>query len=172
MDAYIKKIITNVADYDPISILELTPRRLESHLLSFFEPDWERSYAPGKWNARELFAHFADVELGLGFRFRQVLSEDNHQPQPFDQDAWLERSRNLDPSLALETFRALRSWNLALFTTFDLDDWNRPINYPYAGINTPDMLVRFLAGHDLNHLKQLELIAEGLQEVSGTDGAA
>ena len=157
-----KRILSTLGDLDPITVLETTPTVLEGYLLSFFETDFERSYAPGKWSAQEILAHLADVELGLGFRFRQVLAEDNHKPQPFDQDLWATRYARFEPSLSVETFRALRAWNLALFASFDIADWNRAVDYPFEGIDTVDMMVRFLAGHDLNHLGQLKTIAQSL----------
>ena len=161
MDDYIKRLLNLLGRRDPITVLETTPQRLEGYLLGFFDPDFERSYAPGKWTAREILAHFADVELALGFRLRQAVAEENYRPQPFDQDLWARRYAKLEPSLAVETFRALRAWNLALLVTFDLQDWNAHVDYPFKGIDTVDDMVRFLAGHDLNHLGQLEVIAQG-----------
>lgn len=160
MDPYISRIMATLGDLDPIQVLETTPLRLEGLLERYSEADLKRSYAPGKWTAREILAHLADVEIGLGFRFRQVLAEDAHRPQPFDQDLWAARYGRLDPSLAVDAFRALRAWNLALFASFDMDDWLRPVDYPFAGVDTVDMMVRFLAGHDLNHLGQLERIRD------------
>ncbi|UCH27255.1 MAG: DinB family protein [Trueperaceae bacterium] len=159
VDPYIDRILTTLGNRDPIVVLEATPKQLEAYLVRFSEHDFERSYAPGKWSARAILAHLADVELGLGFRFRQALVEPGYRPDSFDQDLWARRYARLDPSLAVETFRALRAWNLALFATFELDDWLKEVSYPFAGIDTVDMMVRFLAGHDLNHLLQLETIA-------------
>lgn len=158
-DPYIKRILNTLGDREPLSVLEETPRRLEHLFESLSEADLERAYAAEKWNARQITAHLADVELGLGFRFRQAIAEENYTPQSFDQDRWAKRYGKLEPSLALETFRALRAWNLALFTTFELVDWNKTVNYPFRGIDTVDAMVHFLAGHDLNHLEQLEAIA-------------
>ena len=161
MDPYIQRIFNTLGHKDPIKVLEATPQILESILNNLSEADFERSYAAGKWTTREILAHLADAELALGFRFRQAVVEDNYLPQSFDQDTWAKRYKRLDPALALEAFRALRAWNLALFATFGLDDWIKPVQYPFEGIENVDMMVRFLAGHDLNHLKQLEQITRG-----------
>lgn len=159
-DPYVERIFDLLGTNDPITVLETTPEQLE-HYLNLFSPhDLGLSYASGKWTVSELFCHYADVELGLGFRFRQAVATVNYTPQSFDQDIWAARYGRLEPSLALETFRALRAWNLALFSTFDMEDWNCTVNYPFAGIDTVDDMVRFLAGHDLNHLKQLESVAQ------------
>jgi hypothetical protein len=160
VDPYIARILGTLGDADPIGVLESTPRRLDAYLVGFAEADWDRAYAPGKWTAREVLAHLADVELLLGLRLRQAVSVPDYRPESMDQDAWARRYARVSPPLALETFRALRAWNLALLTTFDLDDWGRPVLYPLAGVDSVDMMVRFLAGHDLNHLAQLARIAE------------
>ena len=162
MHPYVARIFGTLGDHDPIETLEMTPTILEGYLLSFFDTDFGRSYAPGKWTAQEILAHLADVELGLGFRFRQVLTTKNYTPESFDQNAWAGRYTRLEPSLAVETFRALRAWNLALFSSFDLSDWNKSVDYPFEGVDTTDAMVRLLAGHDLNHLAQLKLIADSL----------
>ena len=162
MDDYIARLFTLLGSREPINVLEATPQRLESYLLGFFDTDFERSYAPGKWTARDILAHLADVELALGFRLRQAVSEENYRPHSIDQDVWARRYARLEPSLAVETFRAQRAWNLALLTTFDLQDWNQEVDYPVSGVDTVDDMVRFLAGHDLNHLEQLETIARGV----------
>ena len=165
MNAYIDKILRTLAHYDPIQVLESTPDNLAFYLTQFSEDDLNKAYAPDKWTVQEIYAHYADVEIGLSFRFRQALVETNYRPRAFDQDLWAKRYTRLEPSLALEAFRGLRAWNLALFASFDLEDWSREVDYPFEGIDTVDMMVRFLAGHDLNHLAQLELIRQG-QKVS------
>lgn len=160
MHPYIEQILVRVEDTDPIEVLQATPIRIELFLEGASSNVLGRSYAHGKWSAATILAHLADVELGLGYRLRQGLAEPNYGVEPFDQDAWVRRSKRLDASLAVDTLRALRQWHLGLLATFDLDDWLRPIRYPYQGIDSLDMLVRFWAGHDLNHLEQLEIIAE------------
>ncbi|MDQ3459583.1 MAG: DinB family protein [Deinococcota bacterium] len=160
MSPYLERILSYLGDQDPIGVLTATPGRLE-HLFERAGPgDFARAYAPGKWTAREILAHLADVELAMGFRFRQAVSVPGHQVQPFDQDLWAARYARLEPSLALETFRALRAWNLALFASFSLQDWLVEAVHPERGVENVDVMVRFLAGHDLNHLSQLQATLE------------
>ncbi len=40
------------------------------------------------WSASEIAAHLADIEVALGWRLRQVLSADEPELQPFDQNDW------------------------------------------------------------------------------------
>ncbi len=160
MHPYMERIFATLADRDPIDVLQGTPGRLEHLLERLGATGLERTYAPGKWPARDIYAHLADVELALAFRFRQALVLDRYAPEGFEQDEWARRYARLDPTLALEAFRGMRGWNLALFAGFDLHDWGREVRYPFEGVSTVDDMVRFLAGHDLNHLAQLERIVD------------
>ena len=68
---------------------------------------------PDKWTGREVVAHLADVEIGTGFRIRQMVSEPDHVIQPFDQEAWARPypgSTLAWPSDA----RRVAPWNLSL----------------------------------------------------------
>jgi hypothetical protein len=154
MDAYLTALLDRLGDTDPIEVLNATPGRLVEMAERLVPDDWEIPLSPGGWSAAEVLAHLADVELAMGFRLRQAVAG-RTQVQAFDQDAWARRYRRLDPTLALEAFRANRAWNLALFATFDLDDWLTELDHPERGLESVDVVVRALAGHDLRHLDRL-----------------
>ena len=160
MDDYVTRMLDLLGDQEPILVLEATPVKLEALLLQLGD-DVDRPYAPGKWDARHIFAHLADNELAAGFRLRQMVARVG-EVQPYDQDVWATRYARADPALALGTFQALRAWNLALYATFDLDDWLTEVYHPERGPLSVDLAVRMLAGHDINHLGQLEGLAAGL----------
>lgn len=157
MNPYVARMLELLGEQDPILVLEATPVRLEALLLNLGD-DVERPYAPGKWDARHLAAHLADNELAAGFRLRQTVARVG-QIQPYDQDIWATRYARTDPTLALETFRALRAWNLSLYAGFSMEDWLIEIKHPERGPLSVDLMVRMLAGHDLNHLAQLETLS-------------
>lgn len=159
MTPYVARMLGLLGDQDPILVLEGTPLNLEILTQNFSEGDWAKSYGPGKWDARHIVAHLADVELGVGFRVRQMIAG-AVDLQPFDEKAWATPYSRFDPALALETFRSLRAWNLARFASFDMDDWLRESYHPERGLISVDLSVRMSAGHDLNHLTQLAKIAQ------------
>ncbi|MEX2536918.1 MAG: DinB family protein [Trueperaceae bacterium] len=162
MQNYLERILATLGERDPIEVLQVTPLRIEELVQGFVPQDFARSYAPGKWNAREILAHLADVELAHAFRFRQTLAESEPVLQPFDQDRWAQRYRRADPSLAVAGFTSVRSWNLALLATLDLDGWLKEAYHPQRGMMSMDLMVRTVAGHDLNHLEQLEIISKDI----------
>jgi hypothetical protein len=119
--------------------------------------DWlETPIAPGKWSPKQILCHLADCELAFGFRLRQALAESHHVIQPFDQDLWASPYAAFTGSQALEAFAAFRAWNLALAATFTKEDLARPVIHPERGSMTLLVILETIAGHDLNHLKQLE----------------
>jgi hypothetical protein len=128
---------------EPLDVIEETPRRP----------------APGKWSARDIVAHLADAEVAFAFRLRQTLAEDHHVIQPFDQDGWAKSYPGADARLALAALSALRAWNIALIRSVKPADYSKPVTHPERGTMTFQTIVETMAGHDRNHLKQVEAIA-------------
>jgi hypothetical protein len=71
---------------------------------------------------------------------------------------WARRYADVDAETALGSYRALRRWNLALFRGLSAADLDREGVHPERGPETLRAYIRLLAGHDLNHLGQLERI--------------
>ena len=120
---------------------------------------FERSYAPGKWSARQILMHLAQSELALGTRARMALSTPNYTAQPFDQDIWMNREPALSGRDALEAFVVMARMNAALFGSLSAGDRATPFAHPEYGALTVDWVIHQTAGHQIHHLKQLEQIA-------------
>jgi len=117
------------------------------------------SPAPGKWSPAEIVCHLADCELVFAYRLRQTLAEENHTIQPFDQDKWAANYAGIGAGQALGLFGSLRNWNLLLIRTALPTAAGRPVTHPERGAMTFQTIVETMAGHDINHLKQLEKLA-------------
>ncbi len=141
------------------AILASTPVRLAALLAALGPQKAAASPAPGKWSPAEILAHLADCELAFGFRLRQTLAEDNHVVQPFDQDKWAAPYPAIPADQALAAFTAFRDWNRLLLAAALPEAANRPVSHPERGAMTFLTIVETMAGHDLNHLAQLEKIA-------------
>jgi DinB superfamily len=115
--------------------------------------------APGKWSAVEIVSHLADCELVFGFRLRQTLAEDGPTIQPFDQDKWAAIYPGIPATQALEAFTALRQWNLLMIRGALPAAAARKMTHPERGTMTFKTVVETMAGHDLNHLRQLRRLA-------------
>jgi len=120
-----------------------------------------RSPAPGKWSAAEILCHLADCEVVFAYRLRQALAEPHHVIQPFDQDVWAAGYAALDGAEAMAVFTAVRRWNLALFARLTAADFEKRLTHPERGDMTVRTVMETMAGHDLNHIGQIESIAQG-----------
>lgn len=148
-----------LADRDALKVLSETPAQLQQ----FFNKLGERlqqPWAPGKWTGRQILCHLADCELAFGFRYRQAVAEDRYVAQSFDQDKWARTYAAYDAAMAIETFSALRRWNLTFFGNLKPGVFDRRITHPERGELTIRDLVETSAGHDLNHLRQFEALAQ------------
>lgn len=157
MNPYAHRILSLLEDRDPLAILSETPQRLET-LAPALSRRAGQSYAPGKWTALELMCHLADAETSMAFRLRQIVAG-VEVIQPWDQDVWAKPYSKLSLTLAMSTFLAVRAWNLAWLEALDRAEWQRSYSHPERGPETFEIALRLLAGHDLNHFRQLEQIA-------------
>src|SRR5262249_39593496 len=144
---------------NPIQVLSTTPSRLETIAASLGESRLNHKARPDKWSGREILVHLADTELAFAFRYRQTLGEENHVVQPFDQEKWASSYAAYTAQQALRTYAALRDWNLLLIRTLSPEQMSRPLRHPERGNMTFRTLVETAAGHDINHLCQLEALA-------------
>lgn len=157
-----------LGDLNAREVISATPHNLIRLADRLGSGGFERSYAPGKWTARVVLCHLADCEIAFGFRIRQAVSEDNYVVQTFDQDAWARPYGNTSfhPQTALQVFADLRGWNLLLIDSLAPDAFARSFRHPERGEQTLQSFIELIAGHDLNHLRQLETIAEDVERTN------
>lgn len=150
-----------LGDLDAREVIRATPHNLIHLADRLGAGGFERSYAPGKWTARMILCHLADCEIAFGFRIRQTLAEENHTVQPFDQEAWAQPygKPSFHAQTALQVFCDLRGWDVVLVDSLAPEVFGRRVNHPERGEMTLQTLLETMAGHDLNHLRQLETIA-------------
>jgi hypothetical protein len=148
---------THLGGRNPRDVVKETPAKLEAFVKQHGE-NVDKIPAPGKWSPRMIVCHLADCEIAFGFRIRQALAEPNHTIQPFDQDLWAKpySSAKFSAPLALEMFSVSRRWNTALLDSIGPEEMKRPVTHPERGAMTLQTIVETMAGHDLNHMAQLE----------------
>ncbi len=150
-----------LGDRDPVDVLEHTSRALSEIVAKLPASNVEWRPGPGKWNAREILCHLADCEVAFAFRLRQTLAETNHVIQPFDQEKWAGMYGGLSTRAALSAFSSLREWDLALIQATSVEQMKKKVTHPERGDMTFRAIVETMAGHDLNHIIQLDAIVAG-----------
>jgi len=143
---------------NPLEALADTPQKIRAIVEQWPADRWEKSYAPGKWSARRVVIHLAQMEIGLPIRVRFALTHDGYVAQPLDQDAWLAVDDHADGPTALDAYIALRRLNVAMFKNLSPAQRQRTFKHPEYGDLTADWVAAQIAGHDIHHLKQLQQI--------------
>lgn len=152
----------HLGDSDAMEVFTTTPDRIRRLTSGLGSSVCNRSPAPGKWSVREIVAHLADCEIVFAFRLRQTLSQKHPTIQPFDQGIWAERYAIYDLPLATTLFTAARRWNIKLVQGTSSAERKLPITHPERGSMTLWTIVETMAGHDVNHLNQIERLALGV----------
>ncbi|SRR5712692_6370687 len=157
---YVQRILSYVEGQDPMRVQQETPKKLAKLLKPLSKKQLITRPEPGKWSIAEILAHLADAEVVVGWRIRLILGSNGVSIQPYDQGVWADTlgySRR-DPKVSLETFRVLREVNLAMLKSLPKHLWENYGMHQERGKETITHIVRMHAGHDLNHLGQVEKI--------------
>jgi DinB superfamily len=149
---------------EPLTAMRDTADRIRALVTQWSPAQFERSYAPGKWTARQILIHLAQTELALGNRARMALSTPDYVAQAFDQDLWIGRDAALGGREALEAFHAMSTMNRAMFASLTDADRAVALSHPEYGALTVNWIIHQIAGHQIHHLKQLETISERPQQ--------
>jgi hypothetical protein len=159
---YLTRLGGYVAGKDALKIKQATPRRLARLVARLTPARAARRPARGKWSIREILAHMAEAELAVAWRMRRILEEEGGLIQAYDQDAWAKNGNYqkipLKESLAL--FTALRNANLRLLKTVPKTKLQSYGMHQERGRMTLAGMMETLAGHDLNHIMQIEKIVK------------
>jgi methionine--tRNA ligase beta chain len=161
---YTARILSYVESKDAWSVLSTTPRRLRELIAGRTTEELSRKPDPSKWSVVQILAHLADTELVGGWRFRSILASDGVPLQPFDQDAWADtfQYQDVDPFESCQAFAALRASLLSLLKRVDQKLYANYGMHAERGKESVEHLVRLYAGHDLNHLGQIERMIAAL----------
>jgi hypothetical protein len=157
---YTQRVLGYIEGKQPLAVQAATAKKLERLIKGVPTSKLRKRPAPDKWSVSEILAHLADAEIVGGFRMRLILGAPGTLVAAFDQDAWvisLHYSKR-DPRKSVDQFRALREANLALLKSLTPEQWKHYGMHSERGQESIEHIVRMFAGHDLNHLRQIEAI--------------
>jgi uncharacterized damage-inducible protein DinB len=159
---YTQRILSYINGKEPLRVQQETPNKLQKLIKPLSKAQLTRRPEPGKWSIAEVLAHLADAELVGSWRMRLIIGSNGVPIQAFDQDVWAETFAysSRDPRVSLETFRVLRENNLRMLKALPKQLWENYGMHQERGKETIAHIVRMFAGHDLNHLAQVEKIAQ------------
>jgi len=159
-DEYTARIFSYVGKRDPLLMLGRTPPALARRVAGVGRRRLTTRPAPGKWSVGEILAHLSEIELLWGYRVRTLLEHDEPEIVGMDQEVWARvgRYERRDPRESLALFTALRRSNVALLKALPPKARARRGRHSQFGGLTIADIARLLAGHDVNHTRQIDAI--------------
>jgi hypothetical protein len=162
--------------------LRRTPDDLAAALRGRAEADVSRRPGATSWSAKEVVCHLRDIEELCMLRFRMMLAID--EPKVFvagarprnpeewglvgeelaiDPDRWAEERQyqRADLVAVLAAFGRRRAESLGFFRRLSTEQWQRTCLHPTLGRLTYADWAAIIAGHDDNHLAQLQRALDG-----------
>ena len=164
-EQYIQRILGYVQGQDAIKVQRATAGKLKKLVRGLTPKQLKWRPEPAKWAIAEILAHLADTEIVASWRMRSVIGENGITIQPFDQDAWASvfQYSKREAKRSLEIFQVLRENNLALLKEIPRETWDNYGMHLERGKETIAHLTRMFAGHDTNHILQIERIVKLLK---------
>ncbi|HEV3036247.1 MAG TPA: DinB family protein [Candidatus Angelobacter sp.] len=159
---YVQRILSYTEGKDPLRVQRETPKKLAALIKGVDKKRLSKRPAPGKWSIAEIMAHLADSEIVAGWRLRQILTKDGAPIHGYDQNAWAAtfNYRRQDTRKSLEIFRTLREYNLAMLKSVPEALFENHGMHQERGRESARHVLRLFAGHDVNHLLQVEKIVK------------
>jgi uncharacterized damage-inducible protein DinB len=162
---YTKRIRGYVNGKDPLKIQKSTAKKLQKLIKPLSKKQMKKRPGPGQWSIAEILAHLADAEVVGSWRMRLILGNSGQPIQAYDQEVWADtfKYEDRDPKESLKVFRVLRENNLSLLKRIPDPLWDNHGMHAERGKETISRIVEMFAGHDLNHLQQVEKLAKALK---------
>jgi uncharacterized damage-inducible protein DinB len=160
---YTQRLLSYSEGSEPLEQQQAAPAKLAALLKGRSNEELSRQPAPGKWSVAQIVAHLADAEVAISWRIRQILSTNAVPIQAYDQDLWATTFdyAHRDPQQSLAHYRAQREANVALLKSVPRKLWDNYGLHAERGNESVAHMVKMVAGHDLNHLRQIEAIVGG-----------
>ncbi len=157
---YTARMLSLAAGAEPLDILSSTAATIGRLITGRSTAELQRQPSPGRWSIAQIVSHLADSEIVFAFRVRQILAAPGGPIQAFDQDAWVDsqHAASSDAFASLSLFAALRVANLALLRGLTDEERRRVGVHAERGDESLAHMMPLYAGHDRNHLAQVERI--------------
>ena len=159
---YTKRIRGYVDGKDPLKIQKSTAKKLQKLIKPLSKKQMKRRPGPEQWSIAEILAHLSDAEVVGSWRLRVILGSSGLPIQAYDQEVWAKTFdyADRDPKESLKVFRVLRENNVEMLKRIPSALWENHGMHAERGKETIARIVEMFAGHDLNHLRQVEKIAK------------
>lgn len=146
-----------------LGTLRATPYVLQYFIENLNDADWKKKTATQELSVLELLSHLLDVENEINApRIDLVLTAENPFIAGVDSDSWiLERQyqSTRTPQVVVD-FITQRQNAIDKLAELSIDEWMRPARHSFFGPTTLLELVRFIALHDIDHIRQVHTLVQ------------
>lgn len=158
---YTNRLLLFVVDKNPLEVLESTPSAIRRAVSKLTKDKIKKSPAAGKWSIAQILSHLADGEIVFAYRLRKIISEPGSRIESYDQNLWAENLlyKKSNYQEKLKIFSEIRRANVQLLKSLKPAMWKRFGIHQERGKETVEKMVLLYAGHDMNHLKQIQHLA-------------
>jgi uncharacterized damage-inducible protein DinB len=163
---YTKRMLSNIIGKDPMKVLTRTPKRLRKLVKGLKKKQLRYQPAAGKWSIAQIINHLADGEFVLAWRLRMALAQSGSPLQAMDQDKWASglKYEKADVDEQIDLFTTVRRRHLAIWKSLSDEQWQRFGMHEERGKETVERIAQHYAGHDVNHLNQIEAIRKSFKK--------
>ena len=157
---YVDRILGYTKGQKPLKVQAATASTLARLVKDVPASKLRKRPTPEQWSVTEILAHLADSEVVCGWRLRAILGAPGTAIEAYDQDAWnlAGHYSTRNASECIDQFRAMRKANLLLLNSLTPEQWGLYGMHSERGKETVEHIVSLIAGHDLNHVQQIERI--------------
>jgi len=130
---------------------------LSEALSGISEHDLDARQSLDEWNIREIVHHLADAETITAIRFRRLIADDGPTIDGYDEGEYARRLHYADRPIAasLDAIRAARATTVDILDRLSADEWKRRGTHVERGEYSPEIALRFCAGHLHDHAEQI-----------------
>ncbi len=159
-EEYRNRLFSYIEGKDPIRLQSGAAKKIERLLKDVSPTKLRKRPIPDKWSIAEIVSHLADTELVGGYRIRMILGAPGGPIPGFNQDDWVKalHYERRDVWKSLDQFRSFREANLSLLKLLSPEQWKYYGVHSERGNESVETIVRMFAGHDINHIRQIERI--------------
>jgi hypothetical protein len=159
-EQYKARILGLIEGKDAVAVQRETAAKLAKLVAGASREQLAKRPAPDKWSVSEVLVHLAEAEVSCFWRYRQMIEHNGSTIIPFDQDLWYKLGdySSRDAQESLQLFRLMRDANLRMFDQLTPEQWQLGGIHSERGPMTVAELTRQMAGHDINHVAQVEKV--------------
>jgi hypothetical protein len=158
------RVMLYVIDKEPMEVLASTPAAINRIIRGLSNAQLHKPPHKGKWSITEIISHLTDGEIVFAYRLRKILAEPGCKIDSYDQNKWASNLHyaKADCKARLAMFSAVRKSNVEILQSLSPKELKRFGIHDERGKENIETMILLFAGHDMNHIKQIEAIRNHL----------